>query len=168
MRIINNLIKMADSEDSLVEQDSKDDSLRDVEDDEDNLEDDESTTTTSEETRKYKSQVWNFLPRRIRSPSFVYFTASLAYHGGTSSMLQHLSRKHPAKKIAKISDEHKQTSLDGFTWKRTCSNKWAAAISDRIASFIVKDLRPIDLVAGRGFKNLITYLEPGYHLPTAT
>ena len=32
----------------------------------------------------------------------------------------------------------------------------------------MKDLCPINLIAGRGFKSLITYLEPVYQLPTAT
>ena len=152
---------MADSDESIVEQDSEDDTAQDDEDG--------STTTTSEETRKCRSQVWNFFTKKnAKSVVCVLCSKSLVYHGGTSSMLQHLSRKHPAKNIVKTSDGRKQTSIDGFTRKRSCSNERAAAISDRIASFIVKDLRPINLVAGRGFLNLMAYLEPGYRLPSAT
>ena len=151
---------MADSDESIVEQDSEDDTVQDDEDG--------STTTTSEETRKCRSQVWNFFTKKNAKSVVVLCSKSLVYHGGTSSMLQHLSRKHPAKNIVKTSDGRKQTSIDGFTRKRSCSNEQAAAISDRIASFIVKDLRPINLVAGRGFINLMAYLEPGYRLPSAT
>ena len=92
MRNINNLVKMADSDDSVIEQDSEDDIMRDVEDDADNLEDDESSTTTSKESRNYKSQVWNFFTKKNpKSVVCVLCSKSLAYHGGTSSMLQHLS-----------------------------------------------------------------------------
>ena len=164
---------MADviSSESDVEQYSDNDSQGE-EDEEDNGEDNDGSTTatsTSEETRKYKSQVWKFFTKKnAKSVVCTLCNKSLAYHGGTSSMLQHLSRKHPAENVVKTSDGRKQTNLDVFTRKRACSNERAGAISDRIASFIVKDLHPINLVAGKGFKDLMTYLEPGYHLPSAT
>ena len=33
---------------------------------------------------------------------------------------------------------------------------------------IVKDLRPINVVNGKGFQELMAYLEPGYKLPSDT
>ena len=37
-----------------------------------------------------------------------------------------------------------------------------------ITQVIIKDLRPINLVNGKGFQELIAYLEPGYRLPSDT
>ena len=34
--------------------------------------------------------------------------------------------------------------------------------------FIARDLRPISVVSGVGFKRLVAWLEPGYTLPSAT
>ena len=31
---------------------------------------------------------------------------------------------------------------------------------------IIKDLRPISIVSGQGFQKLISFLEPGYRLPS--
>ena len=38
----------------------------------------------------------------------------------------------------------------------------------RVASVIIKDLRPISLVDGEGFQSLMSFVESGYHLPSAT
>ena len=57
-----------------------------------------------------------------------------------------------------------QAKLDVFTKNRVCSPERSAIISDLITQIIVKDLRPINLVNGRGFQQLIAYLEPGYRL----
>ena len=42
------------------------------------------------------------------------------------------------------------------------------AITDRITGVIIKDLRPINFIDGEGFQNLISFVGPGYHLPSAT
>ena len=58
--------------------------------------------------------------------------------------------------------------MDIYRKKRSCSNERAAAISNLIAGMIVKDLRPINVVNGKGFQELMSYLEPGYKLPSDT
>ena len=70
----------------------------------------------------------------------------LAYHGGTTSMKAHLSSHHPDK----------------------CSAKRAEEISRRIAEMIARDLQPISIVEWAGFKHLLSYLEPGYCIPSHT
>jgi len=44
--------------------------------------------------------------------------------------------------------------------KPTYSGERAAVISDCIGSVILKDFCQINVVAGQGFKDLMTYLEP--------
>ena len=126
-----------------------------------------SNNGTSEEVRcRYKSEVWRFFVKMSeKSIKCNLCNKMLAYHGGTSSMLQHLDRKHPAQ-TTKRSGGRKQTSLDVFMRKRICSSERAGVISDHIAGVIVNDLCPINLMAGQAFKDLMAYLEPGYRLPS--
>ena len=90
----------------------------------------------------------------------------IAYHGGTSSMKEHLKWKQPADNPTE--DGYKQRKLDVLAKKRSCSSEWAGAISEQIVMMIVKDLRPINIVNGEGFQQLIGFQEPEYQLPSAT
>ena len=69
-------------------------------------------------------------------------------------MLQHLKRKYPSENIVKSVEKQKQTKLDAFAKKLACSG----IISDRIADMIIKDLRPINIICGHGFQELISFL----------
>ena len=60
----------------------------------------------------------------------------------------------------------KQTSL--ATTFRKYSPQHTAAITNRIAEFMARDLRPLSVVDGDGFKQLVNYLEPGYKVPSRT
>ena len=83
-----------------------------------------SSSTGSSNTR---SEVWKYFQKKS-DPKQVTCSichADLAYHGGTSSMKEHLKRKHPVED-ATISKEstsgksHKQARLDVFMQKRSC------------------------------------------------
>ena len=116
---------------------------------------------------EFKSQVWKFFTKSgEKSVACNICNAGLAYHGGTSSMLQHLKRKHPCEYIDKPEEKQKQKKLDIFAKKCACSAERAGVISDRIPNVIIKDLRPISIVSGQGFQELISFLEPGYRLPS--
>ena len=43
-----------------------------------------------------------------------------------------------------------------------------AAIMDRIAEFVARDLCPLSIVEGDGFKQLSNYHEPGYKVPSCS
>ena len=58
--------------------------------------------------------------------------------------------------------------MDIYSKKHSCSNERAAVISNLIAGMIVNDLHPIKVVNGKGFQELMAYLEPGYKLPSDT
>ena len=58
----------------------------------------EESKVNSDNAKKFKSQVGKFFNKKgERSVTCSICSASLAYHGGTSSTLQHLKRKHPVK-----------------------------------------------------------------------
>ena len=47
-----------------------------------------------------------------------------------------------------------------------CTEARAKGITDWVSQRIVQDLRPIRIVECEGFQNLLSYLEPGYTLPS--
>ena len=49
-----------------------------------------------------------------------------------------------------------------------CSTQRAAAITERVATFFVLDLRPLRVVEGAEFKQLMNYIEPVYVVPSRT
>jgi len=51
---------------------------------------------------------------------------------------------------------------------RTCGINRGNKLNDMIAMTIVKDLRPITVVEGAGFKELMEFSEPGYTMPGRT
>ena len=90
--------------------------------------------------------------------------------GGTKNLLSDLQAKHPEEYncCTDHADDSssKQTSLASIF--RKCSPQRAAAITDRIVEFVARDLRPLSVVDGDGFKQLVNYLEPGYKVPSRT
>lgn len=129
--------------------------------------------------KKSRSIVWKFF-NLLENGEFVQCQlcgeknkdGRLAYHRGTSSMREHLKRRHPA--TLDIHDashgeaKRKQRKIISYTRNLVCSNSRSIAITELIAYVIIKDLRPVNLVNGQGFQKLIAYLEPGYKLPSAT
>ena len=90
-------------------------------------------------------------------------------------MREHLKRRHYTAFCEATTNDSsdtpstsKQTRLDSFTRSIVCSRTHSKAITDRITGVIIKDLRPINFVDGEGFQNLMSFVEPGYHLPSAT
>jgi len=72
---------------------------------EDNSEDDKlmmKLVLSSKETHKYKSQALNFFTKEnVNSIVCTLRNKHLAYHNGTSSILQHLNQKHPVFNVVK-------------------------------------------------------------------
>jgi len=72
------------------------------------------SSASGSSTRKPQSQVWKFFEKASdKSVSCCICHANLAFHGGTSSMKEHLKRKHPTEDPFKERDEpRKQAKLD--------------------------------------------------------
>ena len=92
---------------------------------------------------------------------------TLAYAGGTSNLFNHLEAKHPVahtKSVPRECSTQKQTTLGTFA--TACPPARANRITTLIAEFVARDLRPISTVDGKGFQQLLRFVEPGYKVPS--
>ena len=128
-------------------------------------------------SKKRSSPVWEFFEEPmvveeredgvvVKKISCKLCDMNLADGGGTSN----LHSKHPSEYKCITEDDSsslmKQSTLSGVFKK--CSAQHSAAITDSIADFAALDLRPISIVNGKGFKNFMKFVEPGYRVPSHT
>ena len=138
-------------------------------------------------TRKRKSAVWEYFdePRDCEEGNSDETTSrrkipcklcdiKLADGGGTSNLKSHLEAKHPQEYRRLVNSEadkkkqKPQQSVLSHGTLRVCGSQRAAAITDRVAAFVALDLRPLRVVEGTGFKQLMNYIEPAYVVPSRT
>ncbi len=94
---------------------------------------------------------------------------TLAYHGGTTCMKNHLASHHKKEYASLASDGTKsQPTIQPFLKSKDCSTERANKITRLIAEMVVRDLRPINIVEGDGFTRLLNFLEPYYKVPSHT
>ena len=92
----------------------------------------------------------------------------LAYHSTTSNMRAHLENVHP-NEHAMSGTPTKQPCLDSYFSPPSTSSLSAArqeACMKKLASLICKDMRPISIVDGTGFREFCQELEPRYRIPS--
>ena len=119
-----------------------------------------------------KLDVWRYYDKIDGAPKAkcTVCNKDFLYRGGTTNLRVHLQAKHSLiyetpKPKEDLPSTSKQTSLCGFSKPQHCTEARASAITKRIATMIAIDLRPIRVVEGEGFQNLVNYLEPGYEVP---
>ena len=94
----------------------------------------------------------------------------IAYRGGTTNLRNHLLYKHPL--IYSPKDKtvkglgKKQSNLHTVVKDRVCSEAKAKEITNCILNLTCMDIRPVKMVECEGFKRLLSYLEPGYTIPS--
>ncbi|CAM4651471.1 unnamed protein product [Leuciscus chuanchicus] len=82
-------------------------------------------------------------------------------------MWEHLKRRHPIVTREGNKTKTKQTTLPSYIGKETqCTPQKAAELSKRILRVIVKDMRPVSLVEGEAFIDMIEYACPGFKCPS--
>ncbi|XP_062566541.1 E3 SUMO-protein ligase ZBED1-like [Saccostrea cucullata] len=109
--------------------------------------------------------------------------AEVKYAGGTTNLLHHMRRKHPAISLTSepvpLKKPKIKTEKDGnnnFAQPRldhviTGNIKYppksvkALAITDKISRLIIKDLRPYSMVESSEFRDLVNTLDPRYIVP---
>uniref|UniRef100_S4RUE7 BED-type domain-containing protein n=1 Tax=Petromyzon marinus TaxID=7757 RepID=S4RUE7_PETMA len=99
---------------------------------------------------------------------------TLTYHKSTTMMNKHLNRKHP--NMLPLEDGHRDTTDVRIkkeikltipkVRRRRCAQDRARSITGLLLQVIVKDLRPLDLVNGVAFREFLSFLEPGYSVPS--
>ncbi|XP_037629812.1 E3 SUMO-protein ligase ZBED1-like [Sebastes umbrosus] len=103
----------------------------------------------------------------------------LSYSTTTTNLRTHLLACHPSEAAqapqtsgAKSSVQARLTAYDSASALSASAGPMSEArknaITDKIARFICKDMRPIDIVSGEGFQDLIMELEPQYKIPSHT
>ena len=115
---------------------------------------------------KLRSDVWKYYDKIDGAPKAkcTICKKDFSYRGGATNLRVHLQAKHSLIYETPKPKEHspstsEQTSLCGFSKPQHCTEARTSAITERIATMVAIDLRPIRMVEGEGFLN---YLEPGY------
>lgn len=65
--------------------------------------------------------------------------------------------------------EKKRNTIEDYFHKKSttpCTPQEAAILTDSVLSIIVKDMRPLAIVEGEGFKEMLATFQPGYTLPS--
>ena len=101
----------------------------------------------------------------------------VAFSGNTTNLKQHLANHHPnelAEIVGESSSSEKpklaQAKLEKFSSVSVkplpSGNKRAQAITRAIAELVARDLRPIAIVEGNGFRRMMAILDPQYRVPS--
>ena len=122
--------------------------------------------------KKFRSDVWGYFEKNANGKKVQCRLCEheYAYLGTTSNLRDHLVRYHKDK--YKRSDtiesgDKQQTSLDIFVNRHKCPPARAKKITELVALMVARDLRPAAIVDGEGFKRLLSFLEPGYVIPSS-
>ena len=114
----------------------------------------------------------------LKSPVWKYFgfwsgdvknaEPQLAYHSTTSNMRADLEKVHPNEHAMMSGTPTKQPRLDSYFSSPSTSSlsaAWQEACTKKLGSFICKDMKPISIADGRGFREFCQELEPRYRIP---
>ena len=122
--------------------------------------------------KKFRSDIWGYFERNSSGKKVHcrLCKQEYAYLGTTSNLRDHLIRYHKDKykwSDATESDEKQQISLDIFVNHHKCPAASAKKITKLLAFMIARDLRPAVIIEGEGFEWLLSFLEPGYVIPSS-
>ena len=143
--------------------------------------------------KKAKSDVWNhFWVKFNKNTKQVVEGLAVCRHcnnevkssGGTTNLQTHMSRHHARQRKSSqqpteiISPtvtpsiptfNNRQQTLHGmFQSKYQFHSDRAMKLTTAVANYIIEDLRPLSVVEGTGFKNMVNLLDPRYTLPRRT
>ena len=98
----------------------------------------------------------------------------VGFSGNTTNLGQHLQKWHPevlsgegsGAKASKVQQLTLESCSVRPISKLPSGSKRAKEITQRIAEFIARDMRPVSVIEGTGFVNLVATLDPTYQVPS--
>ena len=118
---------------------------------------------------KRKSEVWKHFTIENNDKNKVkcnLCATVLSYTGGsTGTMSNHLKLKHKSLKVEK-SKQQTITALTALRSPVLSRDRWLRA-TQKLTLMCARDLRPISIVEGEGFRAFCSELNPGYQVPCA-
>lgn len=87
-----------------------------------------------------------------------------AYHGGTTNLREHLVAAH-SREYCPDSKEMQQPKITTMFRPATEPNRMKK-ITELLIGMICRDMRPISIANGSGFRDLLNFIEPGYQIPS--
>ncbi|XP_009885389.1 PREDICTED: zinc finger BED domain-containing protein 1-like [Charadrius vociferus] len=133
-----------------------------------------------------KSKVWNYYTKL--GDAYVECNIckkQLSFHNSTTTMREHLVRKHGIRDtlLSQLKDDQvsesdyaapenavkrcrQMTPESGFYHAASCSEPRSEVILELVLEMIFRDLHPLSVVKDKGFGLLLGYLEPNFTLPT--
>ncbi|CAL9707411.1 unnamed protein product [Knipowitschia caucasica] len=114
-------------------------------------------------SRKSKSFVWqHYVKTDDKTVECNLCKQKFTYHSSTTNMAYHLKQAHPQVIQPQDAATGTQTKLD---MAYPLSAKKKGEITKSIVNFIAKDMRPLNIVEGDGFREMIKTLEPRFTIP---
>ena len=107
----------------------------------------------------------------------------MKYCGNTTNLASHLKTQHPSiymkdsvtgnkkggekQKYIALKDFGRQSIVEvlNLTTKFPASSKWSIELTKAVPYFKAKDMQPISVLQGAGFKHMIKAFEPRYQIP---
>ncbi|KAK6196376.1 hypothetical protein SNE40_001613 [Patella caerulea] len=141
----------------------------------------ENTVAITNPPAKYKSKVWvnfGFLKGDNTKVVCRICKTIIKFCGNTTNLNTHLTRHHSgdclnssAKTASSTCGEvqgrqcQHPTIDSAFQNKLSRNSKRATEITDSVTRFIIQDLQPYSVVEDKGFKHMLSILEPRYTIP---
>ncbi|XP_043357336.1 zinc finger BED domain-containing protein RICESLEEPER 3-like isoform X2 [Dermochelys coriacea] len=143
-------------------------------------------TSTSLYVDRRKSKVWNYYTKL--GDAYVECNVckkQLSFHNSTTTMREHLVRKHSIRDtlLSQLKDDQasesdcmaqenmikrsRQMTPENYLYHAaSCSEPRTDVILELVLEMIFRDLHPLSVVKDKGFGLLIGYLEPNFTLPS--
>ena len=129
-------------------------------------------------TSSKRSKIWVYFELLEKDNENKIFTRckvnnckeKLLFHNSTTAMIKHVESQHPEKfkefqgKGSKTSNTQLTMNSEELKFKELGADK-NKYITEAIAKFICLDMRPINIIEGQGFVQMIRILEPRYKIP---
>ncbi|CAL9706522.1 unnamed protein product [Knipowitschia caucasica] len=121
--------------------------------------------------KRRKSTAWeHFILQKDKvTAKCKYCDALLKYASSTSSLLYHINSHHPTVSCASGSAStmaSTQPTINTMLAQNRCNDEKAESITQGICRMIEKEMMPISMVEGAGFRELMALTQPRYKVPS--